>query len=215
MSLVVEKFPVNPFPVNCYIAWDEESKDATIIDPGYIGEHEREFILDYIRKNGIKIKYILLTHMHFDHILSLADIREVTKAPIYGSKNDEFLLKTAKNQAAAFGFKLDFDDVNIDKYLNDKDEITLGEYKIIALTVPGHSPGSIVFYMPKAGIVFTGDVLFRQSIGRTDLPGGDFETLIEGIKKKLLTLPDDTIVYSGHGPETTISYEKKYNSFLK
>ena len=214
MSIIVKKFPVNPFPVNCFIVADEDTKQAAIIDPGYINDNERNLISDYIQTNDLKLKYVLLTHMHFDHVLALSDIKRMTGAPIYGAEEDLFLLKNASSQAASFGFKIDIEDTKVDHFLKDGDELHLGEYNIVAISVPGHSPGSIVYYIPKAGIMFAGDVLFRQSIGRTDLPGGDYKTLINGIKSKLLTLPDDTIVYSGHGAETTIGYEKKYNSFF-
>ena len=215
MSVLIKKFPVNPFPVNCFVIWDEETKEAAIIDPGYYWEEERKIIKDFVESNSLKVKYILLTHMHFDHVISLSDIKDMTGASIMGNKNDEFLLANAARQAASFGLQINYKDVAIDKYLTEKDELNLGKNKIIIFEVPGHSPGSLVYYIPSSKILITGDVLFRQSIGRTDLPGGDYDTLINGIKSKLLTLPDDTIVYSGHGAETNIGYEKKYNSFLQ
>lgn len=214
MAIIVKKFPFNPFPVNTYVVYDDETKETAIIDAGCYWAEEKDDLKDFIESNKLNPKYLLLTHLHLDHALCIPYVKKVFNIPFYANKKDEFLLQSASSQAASFGLKLEYEPIAIDYDLKEGDPLSLGKYKIEALEVPGHSPGSIVYYIPDADIMFAGDVLFRQSIGRTDLPGGNFNQLIDGINKKLMTLPDNTIVYSGHGPETSVGYEKQFNQFL-
>jgi glyoxylase-like metal-dependent hydrolase (beta-lactamase superfamily II) len=211
----VKKFQFNPFPVNTYVVWDEASRECAIIDPGCYRDDEVATLEDFIASNRLKVKYILLTHLHLDHALAVPAVkRAYPDAPFCASKQDEFLLAGAHQQAAAFGLRLADEPIAIDQDIKEGDRFRLGNEELVATAVPGHSPGSIVFILPGDKKIFCGDVLFRQSIGRTDLPGGDYLTLLAGIKNKLFCLPDETVVYSGHGPETSIGYEKQYNPYV-
>ncbi|MEG1586053.1 MAG: MBL fold metallo-hydrolase [Bacteroidales bacterium] len=210
----IKKFQFNPFPVNTYVLWDNESHECAIIDPGCYWPEELTELKNFITSKGLSVKYILLTHLHLDHALSVPAVKKEYGAPFYANKKDAFLLENASRSAASYGLRLQDEPIEIDMDIHEGDIFTLGKEEIHTLEVPGHSPGSIVFHLPKDKKLIVGDVLFRQSIGRTDLPGGDHRTLIDGITRKLLSLPDETVVYSGHGPETTIGYEKDFNSFL-
>ncbi len=212
--MVIKKFEFNPFPVNTYVLWDEASKECVIIDAGcYFGE-EREELTEYIKNNGLTIKHLLATHLHLDHNFGNPFVSKTFDIALEANRGDEFLLQNMAAQARAFNMPLPDNPVPIGKYVNENDEFTFGPYTLKAIHVPGHSPGSIVYYCDTEKTAFAGDVLFRSSIGRTDLAGGDFNTLVTGIKNKLFTLPDDVTVYPGHGPETTIGYEKQHNPFI-
>ncbi|MGL4292081.1 MAG: MBL fold metallo-hydrolase [Bacteroidales bacterium] len=210
----IKKFQFNPFPVNTYVLWDPASKECAIIDPGCYWQEETEALNLFISEHGLLVKYILLTHLHLDHALSVPAIKRKYNAPFMANKKDAFQLENAAQKAASYGLRIPEEPIEIDLDLTEQTELKLGKENICVLEVPGHSPGSVVFYVEKDKILIVGDVLFRQSIGRADLPGGDYKTLISNIESKLLHLPDNTIVYSGHGPETTIGYEKQFNPFL-
>lgn len=213
--MIIKKFQFNPFPVNTYVIHDEATKECAIIDPGCYWNEEKEELKEYVTGNNLKVRHLLLTHLHLDHALAVPYVNRIFNVPFSASKEDAFLLVGAEHQAASYGLKLEDKPILIDKDIHEGDTFKLGEQEIHTFAVPGHSPGSIVYYLPKQHVLFAGDVLFRESIGRTDLPGGNYNTLINGIRHKLLPLPDDTTVYSGHGPETTIGYERKYNPFLR
>ncbi len=213
-SLKLKKFEFNPFPVNTYLLYDEVSKDALLIDAGMSSLNEKEELISFISNEGLCLKGLLNTHLHFDHCLGINDVIETYKVSLYASCKDEFLLKTIQNQAAKFGFKVHPCQAEV-KDVKDGDRLSFGSIVLDALHVPGHSPGSIVYYSKDLECIFSGDVLFARSIGRTDLLGGDFDTLIKGIKMKLLTLPTSTIVYPGHGPSTTIGSEQSANFYLR
>ncbi|MBQ7823521.1 MAG: MBL fold metallo-hydrolase [Bacteroidaceae bacterium] len=212
--MVIKKFEFNPFPVNTYILWDEVSKEAIIIDAGCYFEEERTELINYIRDNKLTIKHLLATHLHLDHNFGNPFVSKTFNIKLEANKGDEFLLQNMEAQARAFNMPLPDAPIPIGKYINENDEISFGTNTLRAIHVPGHSPGSIVYYCEQEKVAFAGDVLFRSSIGRTDLAGGDFNTLIIGIKNKLFTLPDDTIVYPGHGPFTSIGFEKQHNPFI-
>lgn len=212
--MVIKKFEFNPFPVNTYILWDEVSKEAIIIDAGCYFEEERTELINYIRDNKLTIKHLLATHLHLDHNFGNSFVSKTFNIKLEANKGDEFLLQNMEAQARAFNMPLPDAPIPIGKYINENDEISFGTNILRAIHVPGHSPGSIVYYCEQEKVAFAGDVLFRSSIGRTDLAGGDFNTLIIGIKNKLFTLPDDTIVYPGHGPSTSIGFEKQHNPFI-
>lgn len=212
----VKIFEFNPISENTYVAYDE-TKECVIIDPGCLFPDEKELLLHFILDNDLVVKHLLNTHLHFDHIFGNSFIYEQFHLETQANKNDEYLLTQMPSQLEMFGFSNlgSIPTPKIGKYLKENDVIAFGNQRFVIFEIPGHSPGSIVFYNEEAGCVFVGDVLFRGSVGRTDLPGGSHEQLIEGIRKKLLNLPGDTIVYSGHGPLTTIREEMKTNYYLQ
>lgn len=210
----VKTFEVNPISENTYVAYDE-TNECIIIDPGCFYPDEKADLFNFIVNNDLIVKHIINTHLHFDHVFGLPFVEEQFHMKTEANKADEFLLKNMPQQLQMFGFKnVETEVPTIGKYLEENDVITFGNQRLIALHVPGHSPGSLVFYNQDAKCLFAGDVLFRGSVGRTDLDGGSHEQLIKGIKEKLLTLPYDTIVYPGHGPTTTIGFEVQNNPYL-
>jgi glyoxylase-like metal-dependent hydrolase (beta-lactamase superfamily II) len=206
--MIIETLVVSPFAANCYVIGCEESKSGAIIDPG----DEAGRILQTVGRLGLKIDYILLTHAHIDHIGAAKEVAEATQAPLALHKADLPLLQ-AGGGGPYFGLPAP-PYKEPDLWLEEGDKITVGRYTFEVLFTPGHAPGHVCFYQPQAGIIFDGDVLFQGSIGRFDLPGGNFETLMHSINEKLMTLPDETIIYSGHGPRSTIGRERVSNPFL-
>jgi hydroxyacylglutathione hydrolase len=208
----IRKFVVNPLQENSFLIFDE-SGECIIVDPGfYYGEEEDE--VDYfIERKNLKPSKICNTHCHFDHMMGLEYIRNKYQIPFMAHNGDAFGIEKVVDQARMFGFEMS-PVAPADAGLMDGEIITLGNSTIQVIHVPGHSPGHVVFYFEKEKKLIAGDVLFYGSIGRTDLPGGDYNSLISGIQNKLFCLPDDTVVYCGHGPETTIGFEKKHNPFL-
>jgi glyoxylase-like metal-dependent hydrolase (beta-lactamase superfamily II) len=209
----IKHFVFNPFQVNTYILSDDTG-EAVIIDAACSTPKEEGFLSDYIEKQELTPKVLINTHGHVDHLLGANHVANMYNVPLHMHGDDVPLLERAREQAAMFGLELD-DIPPVDNHLKDGDGIGFGDSLIKVLHVPGHSPGGIVLYSPVNKFVVAGDVLFHGSIGRTDLPGGDYNSLIEGIKNKLLALPDDVTVYSGHGPATTIGEEKNSNPFLR
>ena len=208
-SMIIETLAVGPFQSNVFILGDEETREAIVIDPG----DDIRDILDILQKNSLKLINILLTHGHIDHVSGVKLLKEATGATVFLHKEDMFLYEQLPTQASFFGITAD-EVVKIDKCLEDGMELGEGILKCSVIHTPGHTPGSVSFYFP-SGIVFTGDTLFRWSIGRTDLWGSSHEELMTSIKDKLFKLNDKTTVYPGHGPATTIGAEKRDNPFLK
>ena len=211
----VKTFEFNPLGVNSYVLSDE-SKECVVIDASAFYADERELLLNYILDHDFVVRHLLNTHLHFDHLFGINFLASHFDLKLACHRADEFLLEDINRQLQMFGLpytNTSFKPV-IGHYLNEGDIITYGNQSLKVMHVPGHSPGSIVFYNEAAGSLFGGDVLFHSGIGRTDLPGGDFDELVKNIQSKLFTLPDETIVYSGHGPTTTIGFEKKYNPFV-
>ncbi len=208
----IEKFVVNPFGENSYVLSDETG-ECIFVDPGFYYDEEFDEISDFINDKNLKPVKITNTHCHFDHIMGVEFIKEKYQVPFYAHADDVFLVDEVVEQAKMFGIEMKpVSPVN--GFLNENDKITFGNSELKVIHVPGHSPGHVVFYSEESKFLIAGDVLFYGSIGRTDLPGGDYQTLISGIKEKLFKLPDDTKVYAGHGPETTIGFEKRSNPFL-
>lgn len=205
--MVTETLIVGPFQVNCYIVGCEESGEGMIIDPG----DEAEVIVARFRELGLKLKYILLTHGHVDHISAVAEVRHALGGKIAMNEKDHFLVESAGAQAAIFDLQPPAP-FTVDQNLSDGDQLTVGTLAFKVLETPGHSPGGICFQSDVA--VFVGDTLFFDSIGRTDLPGGSYEQLLRSIRDKLLPLPDNVRVFPGHGQPTSIGRERKYNPFL-
>jgi len=200
---------VTDFMTNCFIVWDEETKDALVIDPG--GEAPR--ILREINDNKLKICGIVITHAHIDHIGALSDVKDATGAEILLHEKEIPVLNFASRMGAMFGVKIS-QPPKPDRLIAESDIIPFGKCSLKVLETPGHSPGGITLMASDNKTCFSGDTLFAQSIGRTDLPGGDYETLINSIKTKILPLGDDVNVYPGHGPSTTVAAEKRFNPFL-
>ncbi|WP_300503272.1 MBL fold metallo-hydrolase [uncultured Duncaniella sp.] len=211
----VSRFVFNMFGVNTYIVWDPESLEAAIIDPGMIDDDERRALDSFIESRNLKVTQLINTHSHLDHIFGNTYIKEKYGLEIKANPADDFLARTLPEQAARFGLRMPLQPQQLDVELHDGDTIFLGKERMEVLGVPGHSPGGIALYCPESNFVITGDTLFPGSMGRTDLPMGDYATLVDAIRRKLLTLPDSTVVLSGHGGETTIGNEKKSNPFLK
>ena len=204
----VDQIPNGVFAENCYLIVDEPAAACAIVDPG----EEAGLILHKVAETGAKPVGIWLTHAHVDHVLGVARVAMETGAPVWLHPADRALYDAVPDQAAWFGLVAPPGLPAPDREMAHGAELAVGDLRFAVRHTPGHSPGSVCLIGP--GIVFSGDVLFAGSIGRTDLPGGDFETLIGSIERELLPLPDDTILYSGHGPESTIGRERRTNPFL-
>jgi hydroxyacylglutathione hydrolase len=207
ISMLLIRLVVGPLQVNCFIVADEKTKDAVVIDPG----DDAQDILKVIKDKGLRVRYIVNTHAHFDHVGANKAVKDATGAELLLHEADAPVLAAVANQARSFGMS-PVSSPPPDRLLKHGDSIVAGEVSLKVLHTPGHTPGGISLL--EQGIVFTGDALFAGSIGRTDFPGGDLRTLIRSIKANLMTLPDDTKVFSGHGPESTIGDERAENPFL-
>ena len=203
----IHTLTVGPFQMNCYIVADEESAECLLIDPG----DEAQRIIHFIAEKSYVPKSIINTHAHIDHSRQVSAIQKHFHLPFYLGKEDMPLLESLAGQAGMFGLGIP-EIPQVSAFLQDGENFNLGANRFTLLHTPGHSPGSFCLYTP--GHLFSGDVLFRDSIGRTDLYGGSMETLLQSIRTKLFVLPDDTVVHPGHGPATTIGYEKQNNPFL-
>ncbi len=206
--MIIEKLTVGPIQANCFILGCEKTKEAVVIDPG----DEADRILLTLAKSELKVKYILNTHGHFDHVGANKRLKEVTGADLMIHKEDVPMLEQLTATAGSFGLSAE-NSPGPDKLLEEGQTITFGEITLQVIHTPGHSLGGVSFYTDSA--LFVGDTLFAGSIGRTDLPGGDYGVLIASIQNKLFSLGDDVTVYTGHGPETTIGVEKRTNPFVK
>lgn len=206
--MIIRKLEVGPIMANCFILGCEDTKEAVVIDPG----DDADRILMELAKSELKVKYLINTHGHFDHVGANKRMKDVTQAQLAIHPHDENMLNELSMSAAMFGMAAE-NSPEPDVLLNDGDEISFGNITLTVIHTPGHSMGGICLYTK--GHLFAGDTLFAGSIGRTDLPGGDYDTLINSIKTKLLGLDDDTVVYTGHGPETSIANEKRMNPFLR
>ena len=211
--LHVESFTFNPFSQNTYLIYNDE-KEAFLIDPGNMPDGETKVLNDFIQAKNLTVQNILLTHAHIDHIIGLQWAYNEFKVPVLLHPNEIEILEMAPLTAKNYGFF--FPAFKGDTQLiKEGDKINLGSDVFQILDVPGHSPGSVAFYNKENEFVISGDTLFMMSIGRTDLFKGNYDQLITSIKTKLLTLPESTKVFSGHGESTTIGFEKTHNSFLK
>ncbi len=207
--MLVETVVVTEFMTNCYILADDKSKDAIVIDPG--GDGAR--ILDEIKKLGVNVKSIINTHAHVDHVGANRFLKEKLGVGVMMHRAELPILQSASKMGRLFGLNVE-NQPDPDGYIAEGDVITCGSCSLTVMETPGHSPGGLSFYAETQKLCFAGDSLFAGSIGRTDLPGGDYETLIASIKQRLLSLPDDVKVFTGHGPATTIGQERRYNPFV-
>jgi glyoxylase-like metal-dependent hydrolase (beta-lactamase superfamily II) len=209
--LQLQSFAFNPLQENTYVLFDE-TKECVIIDPGCYEREEQYDLADFIETHELKVVKLLNTHGHVDHVLGNAFVKETYKTKLYIHEQDAATLKAVKVYAPHYGF-FQYQEAEPDIYLKEGEAVTFGNQSLDVLFVPGHAPGHIAFYHVASKTLIGGDVLFYNSIGRTDLPGGNYDTLIDSIHQKFFTLPDDVTVYPGHGPETTIGHEKKTNPF--
>lgn len=212
----IKCFEVNPLGVNCYVLSDD-TKEAVIIDCGCFHPDEWAEIKNYIDTEGLQVKHLLNTHLHFDHIMGIPMVTNDFQLLPEANKSDLYIYNKVEEQIKAIT------NTNVGhiempplgRELRDGDMVEFGEHKLQVIQTPGHTPGGVCFLCKEENILFTGDSLFRMSIGRTDLQGGCYEDLILSIKERLCILPDETIAYPGHGPATSIGDEKKYNMYLK
>ena len=210
--ITIKSFVFNPFQENTFVIHDE-TKQAIIVDPGCYEAAEEQALADYIEKEGLKVAKLVNTHCHIDHVLGNHFVKTTYGVPLIVHEKDLQTLHAVEVLAPNYGMP-NYKPVKPDVFIFDGEFITFGDTKLLVLFVPGHAPGHIALYCKDSKQVINGDVLFKGSIGRTDLPGGDFQTLINSIKNKMFALPDETIVYTGHGEPTTIGYEKANNPFL-
>jgi glyoxylase-like metal-dependent hydrolase (beta-lactamase superfamily II) len=206
-TLYIDGSRGNSHSSNTYIYYDGQTLEGVVIDPGM----ETERVIKAIEENSITLQSILLTHGHFDHFAAIPELTQRYNAPICAMEEENAVLQDPRrNVSSLFGSPIT---INADKLLHDGDEITVGNGILKVIHTPGHTVGGACFYAEKSGILFSGDTLFRESIGRTDFYTGDSKSIIASIREKLYTLPDDVRVFSGHGEQTTIGHEKRYNPF--
>ena len=211
--MTIKTFTFNPFQENTYLVFDE-TNEAVVIDAGCLQAREKQVLTRFIEDNKLTLKRVLNTHLHLDHQFGNKFLFDTYGIAPEACIEDEILLENVVAQARSYGFPVTEEAQPLGAYIIENQEITFGNSSLKAIHAPGHSPGSMVLYSEKDGVMFAGDVLFQGSIGRTDLPKGDYASLILAITKKLMVLPDSTVVYCGHGPSTTIGYEKKNNPYL-
>jgi len=207
----IQPFTFNPFEENTYLVYDETG-EGVVIDPGCYEQSEKNTLAQFIESKKIKIKYLLNTHCHIDHVLGNEFVKNKYNIPFLIHPNDEPVLRSVKAYAPSYGFNK-YQEVLPDGFLADGDTVSFGNTHFEVLFLPGHAPGHIGFYDKESLSLLSGDVLFEHSIGRTDLPGGDLDTLLSSIHQKIFTLPDAVVVYPGHGSSTTVGEEKNSNPF--
>lgn len=207
----VKSFVFNPFMENTYVLYDD-TKECVIIDPGCYEEYEEEALDEFIKTNQLTVKMLINTHGHIDHVLGNDHVIRTYGVPYLIHETDLPVLRAVESYAPNYGFQR-YTPTEPTGFLSEGDTVSFGESSFEVLFLPGHAPGHIGLLNRDQKILVSGDVLFHESVGRTDLPGGDHATLIDSIHEKLFTLPDDITVYCGHGPETSIGHEKQYNPF--
>lgn len=209
----IKNFVFNYFAENTIVVWDEVTKKSAVVDPGMSNAEEEKVFDEFLIENNLQLKFLINTHCHIDHILGCNYIKSKYGTNYYAPEKDLILLKNSSTQAEMFGLNLD-NPPKPDELISEETDLRLGNSKLVFLFTPGHTPGEFCIYLKEEKICVTGDVLFKEGIGRTDLWGGDYDTLINSIETKLFTLPDDTKIYPGHGESSTIGHEKHNNPFL-
>jgi len=211
--MILERRAVEPFQKNGFVIGCEETREGVIIDPG----DEVRDLLSIVKEHGLSIVNILLTHAHLDHVTGVAEAKQALNVPVWLHKDDDFLYQRVVEQGQMFGLRVKRQPP-IDSFYEGEGPLRFGRYAVRVLHTPGHCPGGVCLAVSKEGekkaVLFVGDTLFAGSIGRTDLPGGNAETLLKSIRNVLFRFPDDTVVWSGHGEETTIGRERKTNPYL-
>lgn len=212
--MLTKAFTFNPVGENTYLIWDEESREAVIIDAGMSNNRENSIISEFITQENLQLKYALQTHMHFDHIWGLSYILETYGIKPLCHAAEESIYRDVPEMTSMFRLSMNWNLPVVERYINEGDTFQLGNATIKVLHTPGHTPGGLSYYIPSANIIFTGDTLFQGSIGRTDLPGGNLDEELESIKNKIAILPTETTIYPGHGPKSNIGWELKNNPYL-
>jgi len=207
--MIHEIITVGPLQCNCSIIGDEATREAMVIDPG----DQIDDIMNIVERHGLTVKQIVVTHAHIDHVGGAMKLKQRTGAPVMLNQNDQALLKMMDTQAAWIGVRPP-GQIAIDQSLKDADRLQVGKLNASVMHTPGHTEGSICLYFPAEKKLIAGDTLFAGSIGRTDLPGGSYEKIMDSLRGRVLELSDDTVVIPGHGPETTIGEERQSNPFL-
>lgn len=202
----VETLMVGPIQANCYLIYDENSREAAIIDPGAEGKK----IIKIAEKLALKPQYIINTHGHYDHVGANDEVREHFQIPVYITEPDAHMLDGVQNF-----FGMSVENKKADRLLHDGDKLTLADKNIQIILTPGHTKGGAVVYLPEERLCFSGDTIFKGTVGRTDLAGGDFSELVHSIQKRLADVPDDVTIYPGHGPKTTFSWERRHNPYFR
>ena len=209
----IARLTFNPLQENTYVVWDE-TLEAVVIDAGNMSEKENATLEQFLSERGLKPVYALNTHGHFDHLMGVEFLRSRYGAKFAVSSKDKFLVESAMQNAAMFGVGGGNIVEVIDVDLEGMESIKFGQSELQIISTPGHTPGHVAFYEPQAKVLFTGDTLFRESIGRTDLPGGDYSWIMSSILEKIMPLGDEVKVYPGHGETTDIGHESMYNPFV-
>ena len=207
----IKSFTFNDFQENTYIIYND--KDCIVVDPGNYQDTENDDIKNFINDHNLKLNYVLLTHCHIDHILGLKFLYDNYKMDVYIPEGELDMYKSSENIAIMYGLNL-YSHLHSVQPIKSNSKLSFSNTNIEIINVPGHSPDHLAYFFSDNKICFSGDVLFKNSIGRTDLPGGDYDTLLNSIKNNLFSVADDTLIYPGHGPYTFISEEKNHNPFL-
>ena len=210
----VKTFVCNMLHENCYVVYDEASCEAAVIDPGFYWDEEKRKFAEFIQANNLKVRHLLCTHLHFDHIFGTTFIEDTYDVKLSASPEDNDWITNFTRSAARFGIAVNSTPRPVGHSLHDGDVLTLGAEELRCIATPGHSAGGMCFYAPTSHLLFAGDTLFQGSIGRTDFADGNYAQLISSIQKQLLTLPPHTIVYPGHGDPTSIEDEMQYNPYI-
>lgn len=209
----IKSLVFNPFYENTYVLWDD-TLEGILVDPGCYERYEKEELIQFVESRGIRIQLIINTHCHIDHVLGNYEMKAHFGCPLWIPEHEVEVFRAVVPRASTWGIH-GYTEAVVDKFIAEDDRIEFGHTALRAIFAPGHSPGHLVFFQEGEKRLIGGDVLFRESIGRTDLPGGNHAQLISSIQQKLYTLPEETVVYPGHGPTTTIGYEKTRNPFVK
>ena len=212
--MLTKAFTFNPVGENTYIIWDEEKREAAIIDAGMSNSRENAAVSQFITENGLQLKYALQTHMHFDHVWGLSFIQETYGLKPICHAAEESIYSEVPEMTSMFRLSMNWNLPTVERYIDEGETLQLGNTVIKVLHTPGHTPGGLSYYIESARTLFTGDTLFKGSIGRTDLPGGNLKEELKSIKNKIITLPSETLIYSGHGPESNIKWELLNNPYL-
>lgn len=211
MALQYQIFPVTPFRQNCTLLWDDQTGDAVLTDVG----GDTDYLIHALQQRDLTLREIWLTHGHLDHAGGVPFLLQTHNVPVLGPHaDDEFLLQSLPDTTASYGFPV-CPAFTPTRWLNEGDSVNVGAYTFQVLHIDGHTPGHVVFYCEQAKLLIAGDVLFYESIGRTDFPRGNHQALLNNIAQKLYVLPDDTLVIAGHARTTTIGHEKQYNPFVR
>lgn len=210
----VKTFVCNMLHENCYVVYDETSREAAVIDPGFYWDEEKRQFDKFIQENDITVKYLLCTHLHFDHIFGTTHVEDTYKVRVSASLEDSPWITNFAHSVSRFGIQPNTMPRTVGHPLHNGDVLMLGDEPIRCITTPGHSAGGLCFYAPDSAMLFAGDTLFQGSIGRTDFSDGNYAQLIHSIQTQLLTLPGHTTVYPGHGDPTSIDDEMRYNPYL-